>query len=288
MNLHEQAKGYRHDNAGSYFNMSIPGKTRIGTVTDRQPISRIFLIPQEAIMAIQTRLIEYLHHDTVLEGYYACDDALTVPKPLVLIAHAWGGREAFVEDKARQIAELGYAAFALDMYGKGVVGSGPEENGRLMQPFMRDRKLLQDRMTCALDTARNLPGIDPARIAAFGFCFGGLCVLDLARTGADLAGVVSFHGLFVPPGNTAGNKIRARVLVLHGHDDPMATPEQALSLARELTEAGADWQIHLYGNTLHAFTNPAANDRAFGTLYDAKADQRSFTSLRNFLAEVLN
>ena len=121
-----------------------------------------------------------------------------------------------------------------------------------------------------------------------GYCFGGLCVLDLARTGADIRGVVSFHGLFTPPGNTADIQIKARVLVLHGHDDPMATPEQALLLARELTEAGADWQIHFYGNTLHAYTNPQANDRAFGTLYDASADRRAFESLRNFLAEVLN
>lgn len=239
-------------------------------------------------MALQTQLIEYSHNDTALEGYYAFDAAQATPMPLVLIAHAWGGREAFVEEKARQLASLGYAAFALDMYGKGIIGKSPEENGRLMQPFMQDRTLLQARMLCALATVKNLPGIDPFRIAAMGYCFGGLCVLDLARTGADLRGVVSFHGLFVPPGNTAGNKIKAKVLVLHGHDDPMATPEQSLVLGRELTDAGADWQIHLYGNTLHAFTNPLANDRAFGTLYDEQADRRSFDSLRNFLAEVLN
>ncbi len=239
-------------------------------------------------MTLQTRLIEYTHDDTLLEGYFACDDAATPPRPLVLIAHAWGGRDGFVEAKARQVAGLGYAAFALDMYGKGVVGSGPQENARLMQPFMQDRALLQARLHQALETASSLPEVDASRVAALGFCFGGLCVLDLARTGADLAGVVSFHGLFVPPGNTAGRRIKAKVLVLHGHDDPMATPEQSLALARELTGAGADWQIHLYGNTLHAFTNPKANDRAFGALYDAVADRRSFDSLRNFLAEVLN
>ncbi|MEY4195184.1 MAG: hypothetical protein RLZZ226_1552 [Pseudomonadota bacterium] len=239
-------------------------------------------------MTIETRLIEYTHQNTVLEGYYACDDRQTGPRPLVLVAHAWGGRDAFVEQKACQIAELGYAAFALDMYGKGVVGTDPAQNARLMQPFMQDRAFLQARMQQALQTARHLAGVDSSRIAALGFCFGGLCVLDLARTGADLAGVVSFHGLFTPPGNTAGQRIRAKVLILHGHADLMATPEQALVLARELTEAGADWQLHLYGNTLHAFTNPRANDRAFGTLYDAGAERRSFESLRNFLAEVLN
>jgi dienelactone hydrolase len=239
-------------------------------------------------MTIDTRLIEYTHDDTLLEGYLACDDTATTPRPLVLIAHAWGGRDVFVEEKARQLAKLGYAAFALDMYGKGICGSTPEENARLMRPFMQDRTRLQARMQQTLAFASNLPQVDASRVAALGFCFGGLCVLDLARTGADLAGVVSFHGLFVPPGNTTGLRIKAKVLVLHGHEDPMATPEQSLDLARELTAAGADWQIHLYGNTLHAFTNPKANDRAFGTLYDAVADRRSFESLQHFLAEVLN
>lgn len=239
-------------------------------------------------MTLETRLIEYTHNDTILEGYYACDDTLTKPRPLVLIAHAWGGRDEFVEAKARQLAALGYVGFALDMYGHGQVGSGPEENARLMQPFMHNRALLQSRMLKALETARTLPGVDASRIAAMGYCFGGLCVLDLARTGVDLCGVISLHGLFSPPGNTSGQHIKAKVLILHGHDDPMATAGQSLVLAQELTAAGADWQLHLYGNTLHAFTNPKANDRAFGTVYDALADRRSFQSVQNFLAEVLN
>jgi dienelactone hydrolase len=239
-------------------------------------------------MTLQTRTIDYTHNGTALEGFFAYDDRRPQPLPAVLISHAWVGRDEFVCDKARRLAELGYAAFALDMYGKGILGGGPEENARLMQPFMEDRALLQGRITAALDTVRGLPQVDPRRVAAMGFCFGGLCVLDLARTGADLRGVVSFHGLFVPPGNTQGNKIKAKVLVLHGFDDPLAPPDQMVALGRELTEAGADWQIHAYGNTVHAFTNPRANDPSFGTVYDATADRRSWESLRNFLAEVLN
>jgi dienelactone hydrolase len=239
-------------------------------------------------MAVQTRDIDYRHADTLLSGYFACDDRFPLPRPAVLIAHAWGGRDAFVCEKACHLAELGYAAFALDMYGKGVLGSGPEHNAQLMEPFMADRGLLQARIAAALDTVRPLPEVDPGRIAAMGFCFGGLCVLDLARTGADLRGVVSFHGLFAPPGNTAGRKIRAKVLVLHGYEDPMAPPDQAVALGRELTEAGADWQIHMYGHTFHAFTNPMANDRTFGTVYDPTADRRSWQATQNFLAEVLN
>ena len=157
-----------------------------------------------------------------------------------------------------------------------------------MQPFLEDRALLQRRMNLALETLRKIDRVDPSRIAAMGFCFGGLCVLDLARSGADIRGVVSFHGLLNPPGKTAGNKIKARVLVLHGHDDPMVPPDAVLAFERELTEAGADWQVHVYGQTMHAFTNPQANDPAFGTVYKASADRRSWQSLQNFLAEVLD
>lgn len=236
---------------------------------------------------LQTRPIEYHDGATCLEGYFAWDDRQAGSRPAVLISHAWVGRDEFVCAKARKLAELGYAAFALDMYGKGVLGSGPEENARLMTPFIEDRAHLQRRITCALETLRRQPEVDAKRIAAMGFCFGGLCVLDLARTGADLAGVVSFHGLFKPPGNTAGVKIRAKVLAMHGHDDPLVPPEDVLALEKELTEAGADWQIHVYGNTVHAFTNPQANDPAFGTVYNPLADRRSWTALQNFLSETL-
>ena len=218
----------------------------------------------------------------------AWDDAVEGPRPGVLVSHAWGGRSDFEDGKANALAELGYAAFALDLYGKGVRGSGPEENAALMQPFLEDRAMLQQRMLASVDTMREQDPVDGSKLAAIGFCFGGLCVLDLARTGADLAGVVSFHGLFAAPGNTEGNTIRAKVLALHGWDDPMATPDNVLALSKELTAMGADWQLHAYGNTMHAFTNPEANDKQMGTVYDASADRRSFRSMQNFLEEIFN
>jgi dienelactone hydrolase len=238
-------------------------------------------------MAVQTRTVDYSQAGTALEGFFAYDDRQSQPLPAVLISHAWAGRDEFVCNKARKLAELGYAAFALDMYGKGILGGGTEENARLMQPLMENRALLQARITAALETLRLQPEVDARRIAAMGFCFGGLCVLDLARTGADIRGVASFHGLFVPAPNTAGNKIKAKVLAMHGFDDPLAPPDQLVALSRELTAAGADWQIHAYGNTMHAFTNPKANDPSFGTVYDETADRRSWQALQNFLAEVL-
>jgi dienelactone hydrolase len=239
-------------------------------------------------MAIVSNTVIYLDGDVVLEAFFAFDDALTGPRPAVLINHAWGGRDDFVAEKAKKLAELGYLGFAVDMYGKGVLGASPEENRALMQPFMADRAMLQRRIKAALAAVKLMPWVDDSKIAAMGFCFGGLCVLDLARTGVDIKGVVSFHGLLLPPGNTQGQAIKAKVLALHGNDDPMVPPEQVLAFEREMTEAGADWQLHSYGNTMHAFTNPAANDPGFGTVYQPDADRRSWLAMQNFFAEIFS
>jgi dienelactone hydrolase len=236
-------------------------------------------------MAIVSNTVGYVDDDTLLEGYFAVDEALEGQRPVVLICHAWGGRDEFVAEKAKKLAELGYVGFAVDMYGKGVKGAGPEENAKLMQPFMEDRALLQKRILAALSAVKLLPWVDEKRIAAIGFCFGGLCALDLARSGADIAGVVSFHGLLIPS-SLPTKKITAKVLVLHGNDDPMVPIDHVLALEAELTETAADWQIHTYGHTMHAFTNPAANDPGFGTVYNGIADKRSWQSLLAFLSEV--
>ncbi len=224
--------------------------------------------------------------DTVLEGLLAWDSAVDFARPGVMVSHAWGGRGELEDAKAVALAELGYVGFASNLYGKGVRGNSTEENAALMQPFLDNRSMLQQRMLLSLNTMRTQPEVDERNVAAIGFCFGGLCVLDLARTGEDLAGVVSFHGLFAPPGNTGDNTINARVLALHGWDDPMATPDQVLALADELSGQGADWQLHAYGNTMHAFTNPQANDPGFGTVYNASADRRSWAAMSNFLTEI--
>lgn len=239
-------------------------------------------------MSIQTRLVEYRVGGVPLEGFLAWDDALDGPRPAVAICHTWAGRGEFEQGKALELAGQGYVAFAVDMYGGGRRGSTPEENTALMAPLMADRELLQRRIGAAIAVLREQPEADPGRVAAMGFCFGGLCVLDLARSGSDVAGVISFHGLFTAPQNTAGNRITARVLCLHGYDDPMAQPGSMLELATELTAAGADWQVHAYGNTVHAFTNPAANNREMGTVYSPVADRRSRTALMNFLDEIFS
>lgn len=217
----------------------------------------------------------------------ALNDGAQQPLPAVLIAHTWEGRSEFVCDKARILAGQGYVGFALDLYGDGVVGHGPEENIRLMQPLLDNRALLQSRMQTALAVLRSHDEVDANRIAAIGYCFGGLCVLDLARAGADVQGVVSLHGLLGKPGNTDGGRISAKTLILHGNDDPMAPIEDVLAIQQELSDAGADWQVHVYGNTMHSFTNPNANDLAMGTVYNEAADHRSWITVVNFLSEVI-
>ncbi len=231
--------------------------------------------------------VEYSHNGTKLEGFFAHDDSSAGERPGVLICHTWAGRDDFVIEKAHKLAARGYAAFALDMFGKGVLGAGPEENQKLIQPFMEDRALLRDRMLAGLMTLANQSVVDADCIAAIGFCFGGLCVLDLARSGADVRGVVSFHGLLRPSGLPA-QPVKSKVLALHGYADPMATPQELAHFCSEMTEAGADWQAHAYGNVKHAFTNPQANNPEMGTVYDSTADRRSWQAAYNFLDEVFD
>ena len=239
-------------------------------------------------MTIQTRSIDYADGDTALQGTLAWDDAIDGPRPGILVSHAWRGRSPFEDDKAVALAKLGYAGFALDLYGKGICGESPEENARLMQPFLDDRAMLVRRLHVALDELRRQEPVDAGRIGAIGFCFGGLCVLDLARSGADVHGVVSFHGLLGPPPQASGRPVRAKILMLHGWDDPMATPEAVVAIGRELTALDADWQLHAYGGTLHAFTNPAADDAQNGLRYDAQAERRALRSMADFFGDIFN
>lgn len=227
----------------------------------------------------------YLDGDTECEGYIALP-AGGGPHPAVLIAHNWSGQGQADNAVADRLAALGYAAIAIDVYGKGRRGDAMGDNSALMGPWMADRAGLRQRLLAAVDAAEAHPMIDDSRIAVIGYCFGGLCALDLARAGnARIKGAVSFHGVYAPTGLPAA-PISTRVLVLHGWDDPMTPPDATVALAHELTAAGADWQIHAYGSTMHAFTAPAANNPAGGIQYSAVADRRSWRTMTDFLAEV--
>ena len=236
---------------------------------------------------MHTKTVEYQAGDTTLEAYVTYDDSVTGPRPAVLIAHDWSGRREFATSKADEMAKLGYVGVAIDMYGKGVFGSDTDIdlNSSLMNPLAEDRALLRERINAALPVVRKLDVVDEKKVAAMGYCFGGMCVLELARSGADVLGVISVHGLF-SPGDVANEKITAKVLCLHGHDDPMVPPEQVLALQTELTEAGVDWQVHAYGGTMHAFTNPDANNPDFGTQFNPTVNDRATRSIDNFLTEI--
>lgn len=236
---------------------------------------------------LTTRKLRSIHQDITLEGFFACPRNPQTRLPAILIAPAWAGCNQQAVERAILLAKLGYAAFAIDLYGQGRVGNTREECYELMSSVANDRKLLLERLLVTLDTLSSQPEVDTSRIAALGYCFGGMCVLDLARGGAPLRGVVSMHGLFTPLPETPSPSVTAKILVLHGFEDPMATPEQAITLGRELTQRGADWQLHFYGSSLHAFTNPEANDRDFGTVYNPLSDERSWRHTQEFLTEVL-
>ena len=232
---------------------------------------------------MKTETVNYQAKNIDLKGYVAFPDAENAP--LVLIAHTWAGKDEFVHQRAEDLAALGYVGFAVDMYGNGKVGADTAENESLMTPLVSDRDMLKDRIVSALNYGKSLPGVDSSRAAAIGYCFGGLVVLDLARSGEDLNGVVSFHGLLMPS-DISEKGIKAKVLVLHGERDPMVPLDMVDTFQKEMTEAEADWQLHSYGGTYHAFTNPDANDPNLGTQFNQSANERSWQSMKNFFTEI--
>lgn len=235
---------------------------------------------------LNTQLIDYRDDETLLEAYVAADSKMTGKRPAVLVAHDWSGKNDFARNKAEQLAQLGYVGIAIDMFGKGKLGKTKEEKSALITPLVSDRDALKQRILAAYQLATTLDQVESHRIGAIGFCFGGLCVLDLARAGADVKGVVSFHGLLNAPDNAITQRISSKILALHGYDDPMVSPDQVMQFANEMTEARADWQIHMYGGTMHAFTNPEANDPGFGTVYQKTAAERSWVAMKDFFHEV--
>jgi dienelactone hydrolase len=233
-------------------------------------------------MTSERRSIESQHGDQELESFLLAD-ARAGPRPAVMIFPNFFGLDETDDENAERIVNLGYAAFGCDLYGKGQRGGTREDGFARMNPLRENRPLLQDRMLHLLDVARSLPEVDGGKVAAIGFCFGGLCVLDLARTGADIAGVASFHGIFTPPGNIERPKIGARVVAFHGWEDALVPPEDVVALGRELSEAGCDWQIHCFGGAVHGFTHARPPEE--GIPFNALADKRSWRAAEDFLAE---
>ncbi len=228
-------------------------------------------------------LISYQDNGTQLEAYSAYETA--EKRPLVLLCHAWKGRDDFITEKANQIAALGFVGFAIDMYGKGVLGKNNQENAALKKPFLDDRQLLQKRLLKGYHTACSLANVDASRVIALGFGFGGLCALDLARSGVALEGVVSIYGHFDAPKNCPNEPIKSKVLVLHGYNDPVSTLAELDTFQKELDERKVDWQSHIFANSFHAFANPSANDPSAGILYNPLSAERAWRDAKNFIVE---
>ena len=234
---------------------------------------------------MKTQEINYQCGDQEYRAFVANPEKESAP--LILIAPSWAGRDDFVEKKAIELAEEGYVAMAVDMYGDGKVGSSTEENQSLMTPLVENRDHLKGVINEALTKGKSLKGVEANNVAAIGYCFGGLVVLDLARSGTEVNGVVSFHGLLMGS-EIAESGISSKILVLHGERDPMVPLEMVDEFQKEMTNANADWQLHSYGNTYHAFTNPEANDPSLGTQFNKDSNNRSWQSMNNFFEEIFS
>lgn len=234
---------------------------------------------------LHTETVVYADDDMLFEGYVARPPGNGATRPCVVLAHDWSGLNEPIERLAERYAALGYICFALDVYGKGVRGDPLGDNSTLMIPLIEDRACLSRRLLAGYEAARRFTGVDDTRMAAVGYCFGGLCALDLARAAPpNLKAVVSFHGGLQAPPIPFQHPITASILLLHGWDDPIVPRSDVLAIADELSAAGADWQLHAYGHARHAFTFEAANFPERGVVYDEGADKRSWAAMRAHLA----
>jgi len=246
------------------------------------------LLSHAANADIVSRNVEYTHNGVTLEGYLAYDESLDGPRPGVLVVHEWWGLNEFARNEARRLAEQGYVAFALDMYGKGITTDDPARASELARPFYDDDpSLVRGRARAGLEVLKRQRHVDRDRIAAIGFCFGGATVLQLAYSGAEIAGVVSFHGSLPVPDRREEVAIRAKVLVLHGAEDPLVPERQIARFKNAMNRHEVDWQMIYYGHAVHSFTNPAADDLGMdGVAYDERADRRSRGHMRMFFDEI--
>lgn len=246
------------------------------------------LLVSTAYAKIQSKAIEYKDGDAVLEGHLVYDDASQEKRPGVLVVHEWMGLGDYEKGRAEQLTALGYVAFAADIYGKGI----RPKDGKEAQEFAGkyrggDRKVLRSRVNAALDVLKNQSMVDTKKTAAIGYCFGGTTVLELARSGADTLGVVSFHGGLATTSPADAKNIKAKVLALHGGDDPFVKPDEVLAFQDEMRKGGVDWYFVSYGNAVHSFSNTAAgNDNSKGAAYNEKADKRSWGAMRKFFKEI--
>jgi dienelactone hydrolase len=233
---------------------------------------------------IKTQTISYEHEGTTLTGYLAYDDSIAGRRPGILLVHEWWGLNDYVRKRAEQLAGMGYVAFALDMYGEGKQTRHPQQAGEWSKAIMQNQALWRDRAAAGLAVLSRQAQTDPARMAAIGYCFGGATVQQLAYAGADVKGVVSFHGSPQEPPDGKTQQVRSKFLFLHGAADDFVKPEQFQSYLSAMARSGLDYQVIIYSGAKHGFTNPNAGDYGIPALaYSPEADRRSWDHMRSFL-----
>jgi dienelactone hydrolase len=245
------------------------------------------LLPASAARAaLQTKTIEYTQDGTALEGYLAYDDAVTGTRPGVLVVQEWWGLNDYIRGRARQLAGLGYVAFAPDIYGKGVRPTTMAEAQKAATTYLNDRALMRARAQAGLDVLRRQSNVNTKQLVAIGYCFGGAVALELARSGADLVATVTFHGILNTPHPEDARNIKGKVLALTGADDPFVPPDQILAFEQEMRNGRVNWQLSIYGGAVHGFTNPAnGTDPSKGIAYNEQADRRSWAEMRMLFDE---
>lgn len=239
---------------------------------------------------IQGKTVEYSAQGVVMKGYLTYDDNIPGKRPGVLVVHEWWGLNDYARKRARMLAELGYTALAVDMYGGGKRAIHPGDATKFSSEVMKNFDVAKARFMAAMDFLEQQPTVDPTRIAAIGYCFGGGVVLNMARQGVALKGAASFHGSLASVKPAQPGSIKAKILVLHGANDKFTTPDQIKAFNQEMKKAGADFQFISYPGAMHSFTNPKADalGKKFGLplAYNAAADKKSWDELKEFLKTV--
>ncbi len=239
---------------------------------------------------VKGETVEYTYEGTTLKGYLAYDDSIKGKRPGVLVVHEWWGLNDYAKKRADMLAKLGYTALALDMYGDGKTADHPEDAQKFMSETISDMPVAEGRFDAALDFLKKQPTVDPDKIAAIGYCFGGGVVIHMAQTGADLDGVASFHGSLAMQAKPEPGTVKAKVLVMTGDDDPFIPAEQVEEFKKAMDAAGADYEVIIYPGVKHSFTNPGADE--FGKKFDmplaynAEADKQSWAEMEKFLKEI--
>jgi dienelactone hydrolase len=246
------------------------------------------LVATNAWAKLETKVIEYKEGETVLEGYLARDTKFKGPRPGVLVVHAWMGLDDYAKRRAHQLAELGYVAFVADIYGKGVRPASMEEAAKTSGIYKANHQLWRARALAGFETLKAQKNVKLDKLAAIGYCFGGSTVLEMARAGTKLNGVVSFHGNFATKMPAKADSLQTKILVLHGANDPFVKEDEYEDFIEEMIKSKADWQMVSYGNTVHSFTDPGAgNDPSKGFAYHAESDKRSWEAMKTFFKEIL-